>query len=254
MSVDLLKKIRSLNRLLQRSGANPLIFGDICILCGDLLNSNVMVVTKKGKILDVYNHDEQEGAFLSTLEKGTTLTSACTASLNRILETQEDANLEKLGLGKNATGFCVVVPLESSGDRVGTLICCRKEETYTVDDVILMEYAATVVGVELARSILQETEKEMRRSSVVKAAIATLSYSELEAVIHIFDELGGQEGMLVASKVADKVGITRSVIVNALRKFESAGIIESRSLGMKGTYIRILNPALSAELKKYKNT
>ena len=60
--------------------------------------------------------------------------------------------------------------------------------------------------------------------------------------------------MLVASKVADKVGITRSVIVNALRKFESAGIIESRSLGMKGTYIRILNPALSTELKKYKNT
>ena len=39
--------------------------------------------------------------------------------------------------------------------------------------------------------------------------------------------------MLVASKVADKVGITRSVIVNALRKFESAGIIESRSLGLK---------------------
>ena len=67
MSVDLLKKIRSLNRLLQRSGANPLIFGDICILCRDLLNSNVMVVTKKGKILDVYNHDEQEGAFLGSL-------------------------------------------------------------------------------------------------------------------------------------------------------------------------------------------
>ncbi len=255
MSVDLLKKIRSLNRLLQRSGANPLIFGDICILCGDLLNSNVMVVTKKGKILDVYNHDEQEGAFLGSLEKGATLSPACTAALNRILETQEDANLEKLGLGKNErSGFCVVVPLESSGDRVGTLICCRNEEGYTVDDLILMEYAATAVGVELARSILQETEKEMRRSSVVKAAIATLSYSELEAVIHIFDELGGQEGMLVASKVADKVGITRSVIVNALRKFESAGIIESRSLGMKGTYIRILNPALSSELKKYKNT
>ena len=33
------------------------------------------------------------------------------------------------------------------------------------------------------------------------------------------------------------VGITRSVIVNALRKFESEGVIESRSSGMKGTYI-----------------
>jgi len=45
---------------------------------------------------------------------------------------------------------------------------------------------------------------------------------------HIFEELGGTEGCLVASKVADRVGITRSVIVNALRKFESAGVIESR--------------------------
>ena len=48
------------------------------------------------------------------------------------------------------------------------------------------------------------------------------------------------EGILVASKIADKVGITRSVIVNALRKFESAGVIESRSSGMKGTYIKVL--------------
>jgi len=46
----------------------------------------------------------------------------------------------------------------------------------------------------------------------------------------------------VASKVADEAGVTRSVIVNALRKLESAGIIESRSLGMKGTYVKILNP------------
>ena len=56
--------------------------------------------------------------------------------------------------------------------------------------------------------------------------------------------------MLVASKIADRVGITRSVIVNALRKFESAGVIESRSSGMKGTYIKVLNPAVFDELKK----
>ena len=60
----------------------------------------------------------------------------------------------------------------------------------------------------------------------------------------IFEELGGDEGLLVASRIADKLGITRSVIVNALSKLESAGVIESRSLGMKGTFIRILNPYL----------
>ena len=75
-----------------------------------------------------------------------------------------------------------------------------------------------------------------------------MSYSELEAILHIFDELNGNEGILVASKIADRVGITRSVIVNALRKFESAGVIESRSSGMKGTYIKVVNQMVFDEL------
>ena len=65
---------------------------------------------------------------------------------------------------------------------------------------------------------------------------------------NIFEELDGVEGILVASKIADKAGITRSVVVNALRKFESAGVIESRSSGMKGTYIKVLNDAIYGEL------
>ncbi|MBO7362146.1 MAG: GTP-sensing pleiotropic transcriptional regulator CodY, partial [Lachnospiraceae bacterium] len=85
-----------------------------------------------------------------------------------------------------------------------------------------------------------------------KSAISTLSFSEMEAIVHIFDELEGDEGILVASKIADRVGITRSVIVNALRKFESAGIIESRSSGMKGTYIKILNEYVFDEIGSMK--
>ena len=86
----------------------------------------------------------------------------------------------------------------------------------------------------------------------MRSAISTLSFSELEAIIHIFDELSGTEGILVASKVADRVGITRSVIVNALRKFESAGVIESRSSGMKGTYIKVTNDVIFSELDALK--
>ena len=61
-----------------------------------------------------------------------------------------------------------------------------------------------------------------------------------------------QSLILVASKIADKAGITRSVVVNSLRKFESAGVIESRSSGMKGTYIKVLNDAIYGELKELK--
>jgi transcriptional pleiotropic repressor len=104
----------------------------------------------------------------------------------------------------------------------------------------------------MMRSVNEENEEETRKVQIVRSAISTLSYSELEAIIHIFDELDGNEGILVASKIADRVGITRSVIVNALRKFESAGVIESRSSGMKGTYIKVLNDVVFDELNKVK--
>lgn len=96
----------------------------------------------------------------------------------------------------------------------------------------------------------KKLREEARSKAVVQMAINSLSYSELEAIEHIFKELDGKEGLLVASKIADRVGITRSVIVNALRKLESAGVIESRSLGMKGTYIKVLNDKFLNELEK----
>ena len=37
------------------------------------------------------------------------------------------------------------------------------------------------------------------------------------------------------------------------RKPESAGVIESRSSGMKGTYIKVLNDVVFDELTKVKN-
>ena len=71
-------------------------------------------------------------------------------------------------------------------------------------------------------------------------------------MLHILEELEGNEGVLVASKIADRFGITRSVVVNALRKLESAGVVETRSSGMKGTYIKVLNDAVFEELDNLK--
>jgi len=106
---------------------------------------------------------------------------------------------------------------------------------------------------EILRERIDEREAEARSKAIVTVAVNSLSFSEMEAVEQIFEELEGKEGLLVASKIADRAGITRSVIVNALRKLESAGVIETRSLGMKGTYIRILNAQLLRELEHRKN-
>jgi len=143
-----------------------------------------------------------------------------------------------------------ILPVLGAGERLGTLVLARSGRKFDDDDLILAEHAATVTAMEILRYNQDMVEEEARQRTAVQVALGTLSFSELSAMRHIFEELGGTEGFLVASKVADRVGITRSVIVNALRKFESAGVIESRSLGMKGTFIRVLNTKLLEELKK----
>lgn len=146
--------------------------------------------------------------------------------------------------------FTTIVPIFGAGERLGTIVLGRIEPAFATEDLILAEYSATVVGMQVLYQQSREIEKNIRNKSNVKMAIGSLSYSELKAVKAIFDELGADEGRLTASTIADKIGITRSVIVNALRKLESAGIIETRSLGMKGTYIKIINPLFKDGLKK----
>ena len=166
----------------------------------------------------------------------------------------ENVNLETLGFGEDTRMYkAIITPIDIAGERLGTLFEYRSDREYDIDDIILTEYGTTVVGLEMMRSVNEENEEEKRKVAIVRSAINTLSYSELEAILHIFDELDGNEGILVASRIADRVGITRSVIVNALRKFESAGVIESRSSGMKGTYIKVVNDVVFDELDRIRN-
>ena len=143
-----------------------------------------------------------------------------------------------------------IIPILGGGQRWGTLVLTRYSPSFEEEDLVIGEYGATVVGMEIQRRKSLEREEEEREIAMVQMAIGTLSYSEIEAVQQIFAELDGDEGLLVASKIADRSGITRSVIVNALRKLESAGVVESRSLGMKGTRIKITNSKFKDELNK----
>lgn len=244
MSVQLLDKTRKINRLLHNNNSSKVVFNDICEVLNEILASNVLVVSKKGKVLGSGQWKDVEVIHeLIDNEVGSHIDEMLNERLLSILSTKENVNLQTLGFSPEVVkGYqAIVTPIDIAGERLGTLFIYKKDELYEIDDIILSEYGTTVVGLEMLRSVNEESAEEIRKEQIVQSAISTLSFSELEAIIHIFDELEGTEGILVASKIADRVGITRSVIVNALRKFESAGVIESRSSGMKGTYIKVVN-------------
>lgn len=78
-----------------------------------------------------------------------------------------------------------MTPIEIAGERLGTLFFYKCNEQYEIDDIILCEYGTTVVGLEMLRAVNEESAEESRKQAVVKSAISTLSFSEMEAIIHI---------------------------------------------------------------------
>ena len=244
-SVQLLDKTRKIGRLLHNNNSSKVVFNDICSVMRDILDSSVIVISRKGKLLGQgLLPGEEPITELIGGNVGEFIDKMLNERLLSVLSTKENVNLDTLGFEKTDTRVyrAIVTPIEIAGERLGTLFVYRMNREYDIDDIILLEYGTTVVGLEMLRSVSEESAEETRKIAVVKSAMSTLSFSEMEAIVQ------GNEGILVASKIADRVGITRSVIVNALRKFESAGIIESRSSGMKGTYIKVLNDYVFDEI------
>ncbi|TAA70401.1 GTP-sensing pleiotropic transcriptional regulator CodY [Planococcus salinarum] len=257
--MNLLGKTRRINSMLQAAAGKPVNFKDMAETLSEVIECNAFVVSRKGKVLGYAINQQIENERMKGMLEDRQFPIEYTQNLSNINETSVNLDVnsehtifpvEERELFKN--GLTTIVPIIGGGERLGTLLLGRVSAEFQDDDLILGEYGATVVGMEILREKGDRIEEEARSKAVVQMAISSLSYSELEAIEHIFEELDGNEGLLVASKIADRVGITRSVIVNALRKLESAGVIESRSLGMKGTYIKVLNTKFLAELEQLK--
>lgn len=257
----LLDKTRQINELLQQKNtfdsATDLPYDQMAIVLGDILNSNTYIISQAGALLgfnekhDV-NNDRVKNMFL---EKQ--FPKSYTNMADRLLTTEANipitSDLTAFPIESREIypdGVTTVVPIYGAGARLGTIILSRIDRFFDDDALVLAEYSATVVGMQILYQQSRSIEEDVRSATAVQMAINTLSYSELIAVQAIFKALQGDEGRLTASNIADEIGITRSVIVNALRKLESAGIIESRSLGMKGTYLKVLNHRFKEELNK----
>lgn len=256
MSKEVLSKIRKLNWVLQEARTGAFSFYDLCEILSDLMDVNVYITNKRGKVLGVHYKTKLDSPALSDPETGVDFfPGEYNDELLKVTETEANISPEEaMKIFKyeydTASKKQMIVPIIGGGQRWGTIFLSRYEPEFDEVDIALSEYGATVVGQEIQRRKSLELEEEERKRNVVQMAIGTLSFSEIEAVQQIFKELNGNEGVLVASKIADHAKITRSVIVNALRKLESAGVIESRSLGMKGTHIKILNSKFYEELGK----
>ena len=97
-SVQLLDKTRKIGKLLHNNNSSKVVFSDICKVMREILNSNVLVISRKGKVLGVGKSDGIE-PITELLDDsiGGFIDPMLNERLLGVLSTKENVNLETLG-------------------------------------------------------------------------------------------------------------------------------------------------------------
>ena len=196
--MNLLAKTRKINSMLQGSATKQVNFKEMSTTLSNVIECNVFIVSRKGKLLGFDINQQIENERMIKMMEERQFPEEYTKNLFHVNETSSNLDVysehtvfpvENRELFKD--GLTTIVPIIGGGERLGTLILGRLKEEFQDDDLILGEYVATVVGMEILREKSEEIEVEARTKAVVQMAINSLSYSELEAIEHIFEELDG---------------------------------------------------------------
>ena len=136
-SVQLLDKTRKIGKLLHNNNSSKVVFNDICNVLKEILQSNVLVISKKGKILGVGRTDGIETLDeLFESKVGVFVDSLLNERFLSVLSTKENVNLETLGYeGEKAHQYkALLSPIDIAGERLGTLFIYKKQQERRVLD------------------------------------------------------------------------------------------------------------------------
>lgn len=246
--MSLIEKVREIQAFLKKEHQSV---KDLAKFISDGIGCNTYVLNTMGDIVGLALPGGSDCT--KTDEKNPSLKQEFKQRIGFIFQTTANLPVEScLFTNENCVHpdtYMSILPIPAK--RAGHLLLTKRGRQFSDDELVLAEVAALVSGIFL----LEFEANEIAENGVpmsggnIQLVLDSLSFSELKAISNVFKDLNGTEGFLVASKIADRIGISRSVIVNAMRKLESAGVVDSRSLGIKGTYIKIKNSNFLDALK-----
>ena len=234
MKEEFVSTMRNLNGLIGSSKSNCELLNGIANVAQKSTNANTVFLKGNGRIL-AGNVPENLMA-----DNNEFIDKKLFSQFNKFKEPQININLQ--GVGNSS-----VIPIPN-----GDLMLLFKDENFSDQDISSAELCANNAAWVAQWEQKENKANEAREIKVAHDVLNSLSFTEIDVIVEVFDSIKNGEGFVVASKIADKNGYARSVTVNALRKLESAGVVQTRSLGVKGTYIKVINNKLCDEINKFK--
>lgn len=178
-----------------------------------------------------------------------------TERIKIILEAMSESSSSKLFSiieGELKTRITVVISgkkvygneLYNSGIKIDSTVI------YSEYNVLKANYNYLVFAVKIIKEKIMLEKMTHLYKNVVNAAVEGLTLKELEGVDAVFSNIEESIGKVIISNVSKNCGITRSIIINGLRKLECAGMIEIHSRGAQGTDIKLLYSGIKAVIRR----
>lgn len=112
-------------------------------------------------------------------------------------------------------------------------------DTEDISSSTALEVINRGVSAIMKLSLVESEDKPLTKEEFFKQ----LTHTEEKAFMSIIDSIGS-EGNITISKLVDKYGISRTVYNNLIKKMKENKVAEVLNMGVKGTYIKIINPLL----------
>lgn len=144
MSVQLLDKTRKINKLLHNNNSSKVVFNDICEVLSEILESNVLVISKKGKVLGIsITPNVEEIKELIDDEVGGHIDELLNERFLGVLSTKENVNLETLGFeGRGYKKISAITIRSILQESVSVRYLCTNAEK---DMILMISSSASMV-------------------------------------------------------------------------------------------------------------
>src|SRR5690625_4710052 len=179
--MELLNRARKINAMLQTSTGKSVNFNDMSATLREVIKGNIFILSRRGKLVGFAINQEIENDRMKGMLEERRFPEEYTQGLFTIHETTANLDIDSPytvfpveNRDLFQSGLTTIVPIIGGGERLGTLILGTLEDEFNEDDLLLAEYGATVVGME----ILQEKSAEIdRKSTRLNSSHVAISYA-----------------------------------------------------------------------------
>lgn len=256
---SILDKVRELNSIFRFSSTNQITLDELCKKLSEILSANIYLFDREGFIFSHATaqkfycyHNEKSLRALDLPQQYLEIFEMGEGRRFNVYEKDPPCTCEDVSRCIFENRYYALLPVYYSHEKRAGILLIRYGSAFNIEEEMLCEYASAIVSMELMRIEQEQIRAQSTLSARASLVVDLLSFAELQAALTTLKALepGTAEGQIQLNMISAKAYVTPSMVSATLKKLETAGVITTKSMGVRGKYLWVNNPYLLPELEQ----